>query len=203
MKKFMIFLLTAFIVVIFSACGTNEETSKEETNSGDNHAESTNHDEMDLEAIQPSEPEEDTVCAMCNMKVYTKEHEMGVFSAQGIAQSGDRLFFDDIGCILNYDKKHNEELAKRWVRDYDTLNWTEIENAILVKTDLKSPMKWGYVFFGSEEKAQKFIEENNNLNPSLANWDELENEAYERLKKKMEAEQKQKEHEEHDHNHNH
>ena len=39
------------------------------------------------------EPTEDTVCAMCNMKVYTKDHAMGVFSAQAIKADGSIVYF--------------------------------------------------------------------------------------------------------------
>lgn len=194
MKKWFIILLTAFIVAALSACGTSKESSsKDKTNNNENQTESTTkNEETDLESIQPGEPEQDTVCAMCNMKVHTKDDEMGVFTAQAVTQSGETLYFDDIGCILNYDKQHNGELSKKWVRDYDTLEWTELEKSTLVKTDLKSPMKWGYVFFDTEEKANKFIKENSDINPSLANWDDLKNEAYARMEKKMKSDDMKK-----------
>ena len=38
------------------------------------------------------EPKEDTICEMCNMKVYMKDHEMGVFSAQAIKEDGTIAF---------------------------------------------------------------------------------------------------------------
>ena len=38
------------------------------------------------------EPEEETTCEMCNMKVYMKDHDMGVFSAQAIKEDGTIAF---------------------------------------------------------------------------------------------------------------
>ncbi|MER1985793.1 MAG: nitrous oxide reductase accessory protein NosL [Solibacillus sp.] len=106
-----------------------------------------------------SEPTADTVCEMCNMKVYMKNEEMGVFSAQAVKPDGSTAFYDDIGCLLNAELAQNQ-VNEKFVRDYVTLNWINVEEATLVKTQLKSPMNWGYIFFKFEEDAQTYIEEN-------------------------------------------
>lgn len=105
------------------------------------------------------EPTEDTICAMCNMKVYTRDHEQGVFSAQAVREDGSVVFYDDIGCLLN-DEYANNSKNEKFVRDYTTLNWFDVEQAIVVKTDLKSPMNWGYIFFKYEEDANAYLAEN-------------------------------------------
>lgn len=201
MRKFFIFTLSILAILVISACGTDntstdeekvedkpvvETAAKEEDDKNRNDL-SAEEPQGDENVLEPIEPEEDTVCAICNMKVYGKDHEMGIFSGQGITQDGETVFFDDVGCIMNYDDAKGSALKTQWVRDYDTLEWTKTSEAIPVKTDLKSPMKWGYVFFDSKEKADKFIEENGDLNPAIADWQEIDTMAAERYQKKMEA----------------
>ena len=128
------------------------------------------------------EPTEDTVCAMCNMKVYTKDHEMGVFSAQAIKADGSIAFYDDIGCLLNAEFAH-EEANEKFVRDFNTLNWFNVEQAYIVKTKLKSPMNWGYIFFKYEDDAQAYIDKNEGS--QLTSYTEVRQQALERRKAKI------------------
>lgn len=139
------------------------------------------------------EPAEDTTCFMCNMKVYTKDHEQGVFSAQAVRENGEVVFYDDIGCLLN-DEYVNKVENEKFVRDYHTLNWFNVEEAVAVKTDMKSPMNWGYIFFKFEEDAKDYIAENEGA--ALATIDEIRTQAIERHQKKM-----MKDGEGHQHNH--
>lgn len=130
------------------------------------------------------EPTEDTTCHMCNMKVYTRNHEQGVFSAQAIREDGELVFYDDIGCLLN-DEYVNKVANEKFVRDYTTLNWFDVEEAYVVKTDLKSPMNWGYIFFKNEEQANDYIAQNEGA--KLTELQQVCDEAIERFKKKQEA----------------
>ena len=139
------------------------------------------------------EPTEDTTCFMCNMKVYTKDHEQGVFSAQAVRKNGEVVFYDDIGCLLN-DEYVNKVENEKFVRDYHTLNWFNVEEAFAVKTDIKSPMNWGYIFFKFEEDAKAYIAENEGA--ALATIDEIRTQAIERHQEKM-----MKNGEGHQHNH--
>lgn len=128
------------------------------------------------------EPTEDTICYMCNMKVYTRDYEQGVFSAQAIRKNGEVVFYDDIGCLLN-DEYVNKVGNEKFVRDYHTLNWINVEEAYAVKTDLKSPMNWGYIFFKFEKDANAYIAEHEHA--SKATTDEIRAQAIERHKKKQ------------------
>lgn len=130
------------------------------------------------------EPTEDTTCYMCNMKVYMRDHEQGVFSAQAIREDGELVFYDDIGCLLN-DEYVNNVSNEKFVRDYTTLNWFDVEEAHVVKTDLKSPMNWGYIFFKNEEQANDYIAQNDGA--ALTELQQVREEAIERFKKKQEA----------------
>ncbi len=82
-----------------------------------------------------------------------------MFSAQAIKEDGSTSFYDDIGCMLNAELKNNEK-NRKYVRDYNTLDWVLVDDAVIVKADIKTPMNWGYAFFKEEADAQKFIEEN-------------------------------------------
>lgn len=194
MKKLLVLSILIITALIFTACGTSDtekdSLAKDNTTAKTETVATDKAETNDEGTAEPTEPTADTVCASCNMVVYPKDHEMGMFTAQGVTEDGENIFFDDIGCVLNYERKFEKKLDIQWVRDYETLAWTELDAATPVKTDLKTPMKWGYAFFDSKEKATKFVEENPNINPSITDWTTVDEAAAERLKK-MQAQQKQ------------
>lgn len=147
-----------------------------------------------------SEPTADTVCEMCNMKVYMKNEEMGVFSAQAVKPDGSTAFYDDIGCLLNAELAQNQ-VNEKFVRDYVTLNWFNVEEATLVKTQLKSPMNWGYIFFKFEEDAQTYIAENPGA--VIETLDVVKQAAKERREKKLAEQAKNNEAGDDMHDHSH
>lgn len=183
MKKLL--ALTPLLLGLY-ACGDAAEKSapKEETveqQKAENEV--TKQTEWDIdERLQ--EPTEDTICFMCNMKVYTRDHEQGLFSAQAIREDGELVFYDDIGCLLN-DEYVNNVSNEKFVRDYTTLNWFNVDEAYVVKTDLKSPMNWGYIFFKSEAEANDYIAQHPKA--ALTELQQVRDEAIERHKKKQQA----------------
>lgn len=162
-------LLTIPLTLALVACG-NEETKVNDQTKEPMQIEQANEPETAQQVndtttnsssevdARLSEPTEDTHCSMCNMKVYTKDDEMGVFAAQAIKSDGSVVFYDDIGCLLN-DEYVNQIENEKFVRDFNTLNWFNVEEAFIVKTDLKSPMNWGYIFFKSSEDADAYVKE--------------------------------------------
>lgn len=128
------------------------------------------------------EPAENTTCFMCNMKVHMKDDEQGVFSAQAVRENGEVVFYDDIGCLLNDEYVHEVENEK-FVRDYYTLNWFNVDEAIAVKTDLQSPMNWGYIFFKYEEDAQAYMDAH--AGSEIVAIDAIRQDAIERHQKKQ------------------
>lgn len=148
------------------------------------------------------EPTEDTICEVCNMKVYVKDHEMGMFSAQAIKADGSNAFYDDIGCLLNAELMFDEENTK-FVRDFNTKDWVQVDDATIVKTDLKSPMNWGYVSFADKADAEKYMADHEGSEViELATVQAEAKERYEKKKAKMAEEGNQEEghdmHGEHD-----
>lgn len=165
-KLFGVSLLLAALLAL-GACGSTEDAAndKDETEGADTEEvvknEEVNKQEEEYDKPDPrlQEPTEDTVCEMCNMIVYEADHELGKFSAQAIKEDGSIAFYDDIGCLLNAELANNETNDK-YVRDFNTLDWVLVEDTTIVKTDLKTPMNWGYAFFKNEDDAQSFIDEN-------------------------------------------
>ncbi len=198
MKKVFLFLLSAMLITFFAGCGTEDSAAEDQTkdSTATTKTKTAKNDETTEESTDvhehehnPLEPDADTVCDSCNMKVYEKDHEFGVFSAQGVTQDGENVFFDDIGCLLNYERKNGEALAVEWIRDYETLQWTEQDKSVAVKTNLESPMKWGYIMFDTPEKAEAFAadEANSAIAPEVTEWTVVDNAANERFMKKMQA----------------
>ena len=188
MKK--VILLAPLLLGLY-ACNDEVEEQKESAPTEEVQTEATEKDNAKASLAEDAvwevderlqEPTEDTVCFMCNMKVYTKDHEQGVFSAQAIREDGSVVFYDDIGCLLN-DEYANEMENEKFVRDYATLNWFDVEEAIVVKTDLKSPMNWGYIFFKYQEDADAYMAENPEA--AITPLEQVRTEAMERYKKKQ------------------
>ena len=203
MKKFAHLFVAAGIVLALAACGDEEQASKEQETTEQAEVEENESTIVKQEEVASlvdprlQEPTEDSICEMCNMKVYTKEHEMGVFSAQAIKADGSIAFYDDIGCLLNAEVANNEENDK-YVRDYNTLEWALVDDVTIVKTEIKSPMNWGYIYFVNKEDADKYIAEN-----PTAHVEELQTikdaalkRREEKLKKKAEEEAKQQQQQE-------
>ena len=177
--------MASSLALILAACGGEETKTSEQSTADDQTQQVEQAVEKDwTQDARLQEPTEETVCAMCNMKVYTKDHEMGVFSAQAIKADGSIVFYDDIGCLLNAEFA-NVEVNEKFVRDYNTLNWFNVEQAYIVKTTLKSPMNWGYIFFKYEDDANKYIAENEGS--ELTSYTKVRQEALERRKAKMNA----------------
>ncbi|MFJ7983243.1 hypothetical protein ACIQ1D_23630 [Lysinibacillus xylanilyticus] len=187
MKK--IWLPALAVLLLLAACGTEKAEVKKEESKQDvaaNEAEAKDKSTQVASLVDPrlQEPKEDTICEMCvgEMKVYMKDEEMGEFTTQAIKEDGTIAFYDDIGCLVNAEVANNEKNEK-FVRDFNTKDWVKVDDATIVKTDLKSPMNWGYVYFNDKADADKYIADN-----PAAHVEELQkikDDALERRNKKM------------------
>lgn len=180
-------LLSLILLFVFTGCSSNEEQSA--TENKDNQATKTetktNTNTTQTVTNEPTEPAKDEHCYFCNMKVYTKNEEMGFSTAQAIKEDGTHVFFDDAGCMFNASRKYDEQYSKKWVRDYETLEWIEADKAVVVKANVTTPMKYGYIFFADKESANKYIKEND-TNGVITDMTAIDTEAGERYKAKME-----------------
>lgn len=185
MKKLSMVLLAMLLLFVFAGCSAEKETAKPENK--ETKTETTSTDTAKALSTEPIEPTHEDVCHFCNMKIYTKEDKMGEFTAQAIKEDGTHVFFDDSGCLLNASRKYNEDYTKKWVRDYATSEWIEADQAVVVKADIETPMKYGYAFFVNEENATTYINENK-TNGVISTWDAIDQEANTRYQEKMKKE---------------
>ncbi|WLR41227.1 nitrous oxide reductase accessory protein NosL [Bacillus carboniphilus] len=181
MKKWLVVIICmSFIFTV--GCGNNNENDTTESETTEKVNEETKMTEVDSEMKEPSE---ETKCAYCEMMVYPKDHDMGVFSAQGITSEGNSLFFDDIGCMLNQERMDKITLEK-YVRDYNTDEWIKLEEATIVKAEIKTPMNYGYAFFSTKEEGQTFIDDLGSEKASFSTINDIDEVASHRHMKKME-----------------
>ncbi|WP_010291070.1 nitrous oxide reductase accessory protein NosL [Kurthia massiliensis] len=144
------FMITGLLL---AGCGTEEKTAS--TPKTETVKEQTTV--LNVIDARLKEPAKDERCAFCNMKVYAKDHKMGIFTAQAIDENGKNLFFDDAGCMLNYEREHDVKLEK-FVRDHETKQWMKLSDAVIVQADIHTPMNYGFAYFKDEAKADAFIE---------------------------------------------
>ncbi|MCE4957987.1 nitrous oxide reductase accessory protein NosL [Macrococcoides caseolyticum] len=172
MKRVSILLSTA---IILTACGGNE-TSKQSNGQKSNDGVKTEQVKVDQQTVKVDgytlkEPQEDTKCAACNMKVYQKSDALGKYSAQAIGEDGKNYFFDDLFCLLNYERKSGKKMKAKFVRDYKTLEWINVSDAKFVKGEIKTPMNVGIASFKAEEDAQKFAHQHDTKVEALKDID--------------------------------
>lgn len=183
MKKLSMVLLSFLLIFAMVGCGNKDEETTNDTSSNEKDTATAEIEET----VQPTEPTADSVCAGCEMKIYMKDEEMGQFTAQAVSESGEHLFFDDSGCLLNYARKNEEKYQTSWVRNYYTLDWIVANDALAVHSDIITPMKMGNAFFSIQDEIDQFISENADLNPEVVTWDDIDEVAYERYLKKQQS----------------
>lgn len=181
--KYKLAMSAVMALSLLTACN-NSDTTKETTTKTETTTQKavTNEESATTEVagVILKEPAKDEVCAFCNMEVYQKTEDLGAFTAQAVDEEGKNLFFDDAGCMLNYERKHNVTLDK-YVRNYDDKEWMKLEDAIVVEGDFKTPMKYGFAYFKDTESANAFIEKNKGA--EITEVSEINDEAHERYEK--------------------
>lgn len=139
-------------------------------------------------AIEPVAIDESTdTCAVCNMQVMNSQ-----FATEIILTNDKVLKFDDVGCMYDWmDENGTEDMAAHFVRDFDTDDWIEGEQATYVYNEsVKTPMSYNIISFQEKEDAEQFVEENNG---DLLTYDDLQTHEW-----KMNREMK-----DHHHGHDH
>ena len=93
------------------------------------------------------------ICAKCGMSV----KDLG-YTAELIADNGKVYKFDDLGCLLAYQKDNPSVVAAaRYVQDAGSHVWVALESAFyVVSKDLATPMGYGIHAFAKKADAQEF-----------------------------------------------
>jgi len=89
-------------------------------------------------------------CAQCGMTV-----DLGSKFTSRIVQGGKTFYFCDIGDLLTYLSKHQQQAGQIEVRDYPTGDWIPAKTASYVSAPntFKSPMGWGIAGFKDQRTA--------------------------------------------------
>lgn len=182
MKKQLLGIVLIISAILLGACGQNDtKTTKEKTATKTEQTTKANN------AVEKrlKEPTKDSTCSFCNMKVYEAKNKMGAFTAQAIKKDGSTIFFDDIGCMLNQERK-DKVTYEKFVRDYNSKDWIKLADAIIVKADIKTPMNYGYAFFKDQKSADAFIKTNKGAKVvKVSDIDDVAHKRYEMKMKKM------------------
>jgi copper chaperone NosL len=95
-------------------------------------------------------------CAECHMVVNSR-----TYAAQ-IIGSGTPIFFDDIGCLVQYERNGKiqaDSIDARFVRSVTTDAWLEVTKAIWVSTkEIRTPMGYGLHAYVDKQAAEAFIQ---------------------------------------------
>jgi len=116
------------------------------------------------------------VCAACTMIVSEQRFAAAIVPDDG---RGDPLAFDDIGCLLAWERRHPDApVLARWVHDHEGPDWLRAESAWYVRSpELRSPMGSGVVAVADDVAARGLSEERDG---SAMDWSALRTEATER-----------------------
>lgn len=77
-------------------------------------------------------------CAHCAMLVSTRR-----YAAEGTLDGGERLFFDDVGCLAAWERDHPKRFAHAWAHD-DANGWIPLQAARFHSGEA-TPMDFGFV----------------------------------------------------------
>lgn len=95
-------------------------------------------------------------CAFCRMKIATSE-----FESQALTATGRHVHFDSIECLSAWALKQETPPRKRWVKDFETRNWLDMNTASIARSDAAhSPMALNLAAFADTPKAAAFVKKN-------------------------------------------
>ncbi|UOQ84084.1 nitrous oxide reductase accessory protein NosL [Gracilibacillus salinarum] len=124
--------------------------------------------------VQPVDIDESTdTCVVCNMQVMNSQ-----FATEVVMDDDKVQKFDDIGCMYEWlHENGGEGVAAQFVRDYNTKDWVEGDQATYVyNQSVKTPMSYNVISFTEKEDAEQFVEENDG---ELLTYDQLQDHKWE------------------------
>ena len=95
-------------------------------------------------------------CVVCRMAVSQQR-----FAAEIVKTDGTALYFDDIGCLVEYARSPGvPDGAAAFVVDFETSEWLKAESAAyLYAKTLPTPMSYGLGAFATADGAQQALAE--------------------------------------------
>jgi copper chaperone NosL len=102
--------------------------------------------------VKPVDIYSEDMCSNCKMAF--SDHR---FASEIITDQNEVFKFDDIGCMLKFKVKRSAmKVVATYLKDYDTKEWIPYERAVIVETDVETPMGSGRVAFSDSMKAREF-----------------------------------------------
>lgn len=150
MKKFsLIFAVLTVFTLILAACSEDDNTNATE----DAGSENTETLEYEPEEIDP----DTDVCEVCGMSIKDDE-----YATEIILENDKALKFDDLGDLYVWlDENEEEEVGAKFVRDFNTKDWVQLEDATFVyDEEISTPMGFGVISFKKTEDAEEYIDDN-------------------------------------------
>jgi len=91
-------------------------------------------------------------CSQCRMVVSDER-----FASEIINDAREVFKFDDLGCLLKFKtSRHEMNITATFLKDYETKQWIPYERAVIIETDVETPMGSGKVAFADSMKAREF-----------------------------------------------
>jgi hypothetical protein len=66
------------------------------------------------------------------------------FAAQLLTERGDRLYYDDPGCLVHHLDDKKPSVAGMWVREAGGERWLSARAARYVRSSARTPMDFGF-----------------------------------------------------------
>ncbi len=102
--------------------------------------------------VKPVDIFPEDICSHCRMAISDQR-----FAAEIIDTEGGASKFDDIACMLNFMVGHQELKTKAlFVKDFETRQWIPYAKAVLLDTDVRTPMGSGKIAFADAGRARDF-----------------------------------------------
>lgn len=92
--------------------------------------------------------------APCQMIIKDPEHAASLVTSDG------NFAFCDIGCLLVFLKTRypdGEKVLAAFVRDWPSQEWIEARTAVYVRTDIRTPMRYGLIAFKDSHAAAEYV----------------------------------------------
>ncbi|WP_342558881.1 nitrous oxide reductase accessory protein NosL [Metasolibacillus sp. FSL K6-0083] len=109
------------------------------------------------QSIEPRkiDPETD-ICVVCNMGITHPD-----YAGQIIFKNNDHLVFDDLGCLIEYLREPEKEVAVAYIKSNDKQEWVDVKAAAYIyNQNYWTPMNYGVLAFASIGDATIYEQEN-------------------------------------------
>ncbi len=103
--------------------------------------------------IRPVDIYPEDVCTFCKMAFSDQR-----YAAEIISREEEVAKFDDIGCMIKYrNMRDNSGTSTVFVKDYETRGWIPEDRAVIIQTDIMTPMGSGKIAFSDSVGMKLFL----------------------------------------------